>query len=192
MDPENVEEMLIFLRDRNKTDSLESLLDKPFEPKPQLAPEPTRFSDGSMRVFYSALEPETAEAEVFVWYMKYALNNAGEERTAHYRRFACDFQGGVKDLRPHLAALPCLIQDEAAGYPDCNRIGIEAVSEGLDGLLTPSARKIKGTCLPVFRRAALSNPQHQDFVAFRFDPSSGKISILAGWAAETGLLRTLE
>ena len=180
MDPENAEEMLVFLHDRNKTDSLETLLDKPFESKPQLVPKQTRFSNGAIRIFYSALEPETVEAEVFAWYAKYALNNAGKERTAYYRRFTCDFQGDIKDLRPHLAAMPCLIQDEAAGYPDCNRIGTEAVSEGLDGLLTPSARKHEGTCLPVFRREALSNPQSQDFVAFKFDPSSGKISVLAG------------
>lgn len=180
MDPDNAEEMFVFLHDRNKTDSLESLLDKPFESKSQLTPEPTRFSDGAIRVFYSALEPETAEAEVITGYAKYALNNAGEERTAYYRRFACNFQGDVKDLRPHLAAMPCLIQDEIAGYPNCNRIGTEAVSEGLDGLLTPSARKHEGTCLPVFRREALSNPQSQDFVAFKFDPSSGKTSVLAG------------
>lgn len=180
MEPENVEEMLVFLRDRNKTDSLESLLDKPFEPKSQLDPEPTRFSDGAIRVFYSALEPETAQAEVSAWYVKFALNNAGEDRIAYYQRFSCDFQGTVKDLRPHLAAIPCLIQDKATGYPDCNRIGTEAATEGLDGLLTPSARKPEGTCLPVFRREALSNPQGQDFVAFKLDPSSGKISIVAG------------
>ena len=173
--PENTEEMLAFLRDRNKADSLESLLDKPFEPKSQLASKPTRFSDGAIRVFYSALEPETAEAEVFA-YVNYALNNAVDERTAYYRRFACNFQGNVKGLRPHLAAMPYLIQDETIGYPHCNRIGAEAVSEGLDGLLTPSARKPEGTCLPVFNREALSNPQSQGFVAFKFDPASGKIS----------------
>jgi hypothetical protein len=180
MDPENAEEMLVFLLARNKTGSLKSLLDKPFELKFQLAPEPTRFSDGTIPVFYSALEPETAEVETFAWYAKYALRNASQERTAYYQRIACDFQGDVKDLRPHLQTLPCLIQDEAEGYPDCNRIGIEAFGEGIYGLLTPSARKLEGTCLPVFRREALSNPQSQALVAFKFDPSSGKTSILAG------------
>ena len=175
--PESTEEMLAFLRDRNKADSLESLLDKPFEPKFQLAPKPTRFSDSTIRVFYSALESETAEAEASAGYMKFALDNAGEERVAFYRRFACDFQGDIKDLRPYLAAMPYLVQDEAEGYPDCNRIGAEAVSEGLDGLLTPSARKPEGTCLPVFSRESLSNPQSQGFVAFKFDPASGKISV---------------
>lgn len=179
MDPENTEDMLVFLRDRDKNDSLESLLDKPFEPKSQLADQ-SRFSDGMLRVFYSALEPETAQAEVSAWYVNYALNKAGEGRIAYYRLFSCDFQGTVKDMRPHLAEIPCLIQDKANGYPDCNRIGAEAVSEGLDGLLTPSARKPEGTCLPVFRRDALSNPQGKNFVAFKFDPSSGKISVVAG------------
>jgi hypothetical protein len=174
-----VEEILFFLDARDKTSSLKSLLDKPFELKSQLAPKPLRFSDDTIPVFYSALEPETAEVETFAWYAKYALRNASQ-RTAYYQRIACGFQGDVKDLRPHLQTLPCLIQDEAEGYPDCNRIGIEAFGEGIYGLLTPSARKLEGTCLPVFRREALSNPQSQALVAFKFDPSSGKTSILAG------------
>ena len=120
-------------------------------------------------------EPETAEAEVFA-YVRYALNNAGDERTAYYRRFSCNFQGNVKNLRSHLVAMPYLIQDETIGYPHCNRIGAEAGSGRLDGLLTPSARKPDGTCLPIFNREALSNPKNQGFVAFKFDPASGKIS----------------
>ena len=178
--PENTQEMLVFLRDRNKSDSLESLLDKPFKPKPQLAPQATRFSDGTIPVFYSALELETAEGEVASWYVKYALNNASDERTAYYRRFTCNFQGDVKDLGPYSEAMPYLIQDKANGYPHCNRIGAAAVSEALDGLLTPSAQTPKGTCLPVFSREALSNPQGQGFVAFRFDPALRKISVLSG------------
>ena len=52
LQPETIGDMLAFLRDRHRGDSLESLLDKPFEPKPQLTPQPTRFSDGTIRVFY--------------------------------------------------------------------------------------------------------------------------------------------
>ena len=176
LDTEDAKEMLTLLQGRNKVDSLESLLDKPFEAKPQLVPEPTRFSDGTTRVFYSAIKTETAEAEVFHWYVKYALGKAGEERTAYYRRFACNFQGEVKDLRPYLATMPCLTQED---HSDCNRIGVEAVSEGLDGLLSPSARKPEGTCLPVFKRKALSNPQDKGYFGFKFDPSTGSISVVA-------------
>lgn len=178
LDAEGVKEMLAFLRNRNKTDSLEALLDKPFEAKPQIAPKnPTRFSDGTNKVFYSALEPETAEAEVVGGYVKYAFGNGAVARTAYYRRFACKFQGEVKDLRPHLAEMPCLTHDD---YADCNRIGVEAVHEGLDGLLSPSARKPEGTCLPVFTRKTLSDPLDKGYFGFKFDPSTGTVSVVAG------------
>mgnify|MGYP001615624142 CR=1 FL=1 len=108
--PENTQEMLAFLRDRNKADSLESLLEKQFKPKPQLKPQATRFSDGTIPVFYSALELENAEGEVASWYVKYALNNASDERIAYYRRFICNFQGDVKDVRPYLEEMTYLIQ----------------------------------------------------------------------------------
>lgn len=175
--PETSREMLAFLRDRHKDDSLESLLDKPFEAKPQLMiPEPTRFSDGTIRVFYSALEVGTSEVEVRDWYLRHAFGTTRERRTVYYMSFSCDFAGHTKDLRPHVATLPCLVQDEESGYPDCHRIAAEAVMDGLGGLLTASARKPGGTCLPVFRRESLSNPIKHEWVAFTFDPETGVVS----------------
>ncbi len=44
-------------------------------------------------------------------------------------------------------------------YTFCNRLGAEAVSQDLDGLLAPSVRKPGGTNVPVFSRRALSNPR---------------------------------
>ena len=101
--------MLDFLRDRHEEDSLESLLDKPFEAKPQINPQPTRFSDGTIRVFYSALEIATAEVEALEWYFRLAFGNTREPRT--YMVFSCNYAGATKDLRPHIAILPCLVQD---------------------------------------------------------------------------------
>jgi hypothetical protein len=176
LQPETIGDMLAFLRDRHRGDSRESLLDKPFEPKPQLTPQPTRFSDGTIRVFYSALEADTAEVEVRDWYLRHAFGSTRERRTVYYMSFSCDYAGHTKDLRPYVATLPCLIQDEKSAYPDCHRIAAEAVKDGLGGLLTPSARKPGGTCLPVFRRKALSNPRRREWVAFAFDPETGQVS----------------
>ena len=176
LQPETREEMLAFLRDHHKEDSLNSLLDKPFEAKPQLRIPPTRFSDGTIRVFYSALEVDTAEVEVRDSYLRLAFGTARERRPTYYMSFSCDYAGHTKDLRPHVATLPCLIQDEESGYPDCHRIAAEVVKDGLGGLLTPSARKPGGTCLAVFRREALSNPTKHEWVAFTFDPETGMVS----------------
>ncbi len=61
------------------TDSPEELCDAPFRPKLRLQRNafPERFSDGSFAVFYSSLDPKTAEAEVRHWFTKFS-----EGRTA--------------------------------------------------------------------------------------------------------------
>ena len=169
-------EKIDFLRDRHEEDSLESLLDKPFEAKPQINPQPTRFSDGTFRVFYSALEIATAEVEALERYFRLAFGNAREPRTVYYMVFSCNYAGATKDLRPHIAILPCLVEDEA-DYAGCHRIAIEAVKDGLTGILTPSARKPDGTCLPVFRREALSEPGETRVGSIsRHDPETGLVS----------------
>ena len=62
-------------------------------------------------------------------------------------------------------------------YRFCNNLGIEAATSGLDGLLTPSARRTNGTNLPVFRRRAVSNPVVHALVAMTLGPSSGEVAV---------------
>ena len=69
---------------------------------------------------------------------------------------------------------PELTHDSDYGF--CNALGAEAVESGLDGLLTPSARKDHGTNLPVFRRRAIDNPVVEARVAVTLDPSTGEVS----------------
>ena len=63
LDEQAVEELLQFLGPGSRTMGPEELLNDPFRPKPHLNQRPTRYSDGSWRVFYSALERETSEQE---------------------------------------------------------------------------------------------------------------------------------
>ena len=70
-------------------------------------------------------------------------------------RFACDFDGCVKDLRPKKDEWPQLTYD--TDYRFCNELGSEAVRTGLDGLMAPSVRQVEGTNIPVFERSAISN-----------------------------------
>ena len=70
---------------------------------------------------------------------------------------------------------PDLTHDSDYGF--CNSLGTEAVAAGLDGLLTPSARRSDGTNLPVFRRHAISNPVVHALVAMTLDPSSGEVTV---------------
>ncbi len=149
--------------------SPDAFLDDPFKTKPYLKIGKTRFSDGTIRVFYSAIEPETAQDEIAYWYAK-SLFSGSIPRKVFYRTLTCSFAGSVKNLRPYEASMPHLVADD--GYDACNAIGKEAVSCKLDGLLTPSARRKNGTCLPVFRRECLSNGTLGHWFLFTYDPSS--------------------
>ena len=156
LDPEGTHEILELLKSKGLTDSLDKLLEDPFKRKHRLCDEQvfvTRFSDGSFPVFYSSMDPETAEAEVRYWFSKFAGNPAGK-RTAWYRRFKCSFEGTVKDLQPKKGEWPALMHDN--NYSFCNRLGAEAKKD-LDGLLAPSVRRLEGTNVPVFSRRTLSN-----------------------------------
>lgn len=174
-DDESVREILSLLASRSISDKPEELFDRPFRPT-QLQKDklPARFSDGSFPVFYSSLDPETAEAEARHSFRKYA-GKPTTARTAYYSRFSCRFDGSVKDLRPMHADWPELTHDSDYGL--CNDLGAEAVVAGLDGLLSPSARRHTGTNLPVFRRHAVSNPKIHALVVMTLDPSSGEVAV---------------
>ncbi|HLQ26264.1 MAG TPA: RES family NAD+ phosphorylase [Acidiferrobacterales bacterium] len=174
LDIDAIDEVFQFLN-RGRDDSLQEYLDAPFANRKKFSEE-SRYSDGSYCVFYSALEPETAEAEVKFRQIKRAIGNARNQRTVYYLLFSCQFSGSCKDLRPFLGDFPFLTADN---YTECNELGLEAVGEGLDGLVVPSARRLEGTCLPVFKRPALSAPRQERLGAFTYDPASGDVSISA-------------
>lgn len=145
--------------------SPQELCDAPFRPKTRL-PRATRFSDSSHPVLYTALEPETAKAEVTHGLRPFA-GTPERPRTAYYHRLSCTFDGVEQDLRPKEAEWPGLVDDD---YTFCNRLGTEAVGAALDGLVTPSARRRGGTNLPVFQRQAIRDPRSQGLTAITYDP----------------------
>lgn len=178
LDPDAIGEMLDLLGAGSEDVNLEGLLDAPFDPKPQLErrfPEETRYSDGSWRVSYNALERETAEKEVYHHYVKSAVGDLSKKRPAYYSSFSSRFRGIAKDLRPKLDEWPLLTH--GSDYSFCQVLGREAVSK-FDGLLAPSARREGGTTVPVFNRRALSNPVSLGDAAFSIDVDTGEIKVI--------------
>ena len=164
-DRKSRDEMMELLRSCDSNDSVEKLCEEPFRPRRLIGGcgfRPTRFSDGSFPVFYCAVDSETARAEACYWFCKLAGGRAG--RRAWYRCFTCDFDGTVKDLRQKLAEWSELTHD--TDYEFCNALGAEAKTEGLDGLLAPSARRSGGTSVPVLKRSAISKPRVLEPVEF--------------------------
>ena len=149
----------------------EELCDAAFRPKRRLRRR-TRYSDGTFPVFYSSLDPGTAEAEIRHWFPRFA-GRPGTPRTAYYQRLACTFSGQEKDLRDKVTDWPDLVHTD--DYTFCNRLGAEARQLELDSLVVPSARHA-GANLPVFRRNAIGDAELGDLVVVTYDPASADVS----------------
>jgi hypothetical protein len=171
--PDQIREMLDVLRALGLLPSADEYLDAPFRLRPDGKYTKGRFSDGSFPVFYSALEIETVKAEVKASQVRYALGYSSS-RLVHFVRVSCQFVGQTKDLRPHFPSMQFLT---APQNPECHQVGSEAHGEGLDGLLTPSAARLHGTCLPVFRRSALSDPHEEQAVVFSLNQTTNSIEL---------------
>jgi hypothetical protein len=162
-------EVIDFLGADNLDDA-KVMLDRPFEVSANWTPRPTRYSDGTWRVFYSALDPETAKAEVGYWAGRELLSEASEPRHFHYRIMRCQIDGHGFDIRSKLEEWPFLVGDEDQ-YPQCQSVAREAIDVGGDALICPSARRLGGTTVPVFVRSVISAPEIVGAVVLRVEPS---------------------
>ncbi|SRR6266508_5322449 len=176
LDPRQIEEMIELLRDRGFTDDPSDVIEGPFANKSLYKTDQTRFSDGTLRVFYSALEAETVEREIRYWYLKPLLQGNVPTR-AYYRLARVRFAGDVKDLRPKVEEWPFLVAEN--GYDACNQLGEEAVESGLAALMSRSARRPDGTTLPVFSKNSLSQVELQGYRVFSYDPENGEVTVSA-------------
>jgi RES domain len=158
-------ETIDFLGGDNSNDAV-LMLNTPFELNPSYRPNPTRFSDGTWRVFYSALEVDTAEQERGYWCVREIQSDPPAQRHFHYRELRCRLQGEAFDVKAKLADWPFLVGDHSA-YPECQSVARTAIEADADALIAPSARRDGGTTIPVFKRAGLSNPEILGAVVFQ-------------------------
>ena len=170
LDDQGAEEML----EQVKPTAVESPADifyKPFDSRRTASFPQSRFSDGTWAVRYTALELVTAIIEVQSGRLKRVRADEVTDATLNLHHIECNFEGAVKDLRPCLR-WPSLTSDN--GYDDCNRVARAALNEQLDGLLAPSARRVDGTCLPIFRREAASQPRLIGSARYKYDSAQAR------------------
>ena len=138
--------------------SAEDFVEYSFNPSERTPPfQVTRFGDGTIGIYYSALEEDTCKREC-----EFHLTNDDFETSNHprfYSMIKCCFQGSTLDLRGRESKYPELVSDTEDGYPFCQDLGKHAVQNGIKGFFTPSARLEGGTCVPVFFRTAVTEPQ---------------------------------
>ena len=148
--------------------SAESVFYKPFEKSSGIKFLQTRFSDGTWPVRYTALTARTARREFL--YSRLARGQVPDITSAkvQFTEIECSFSGEIKDLWPKLAEWPFLTAKD--GYDRCNEIARAAIRERLDGLTTPSAQDMGGTCLPIFFRAAGRQPRYVARREYSYEP----------------------
>jgi hypothetical protein len=172
MEATEVLETINFLQG-TAADDASVLLTSPFADKSDYKPISTRFSDGTWRVFYSALDPETCEKEVGHWCLRNMQSDPPVLRRFFYREFSCRLNARAYDLRPMRDKWPFLTGDVST-YPKCQDLAREARATNADAMLCPSARRKDGTTAPVFVLQVLSGVTILGVVGIEID-SNGAI-----------------
>jgi hypothetical protein len=106
-----------------------------------------RFNGPGRGAWYSALATTTCIAEVS-YHMTRELSYVGDfHATVDYAEMFAGFAGEFVDLRQVKPAPKCLHPNPDIGYPAGNVLAAAVIARGLNGIIHPSVRAPKGTCL---------------------------------------------
>ena len=136
----------------------------------------SRYGDGSVRVWYGALEEDTSLAET-CWHQLQqlrAIEGVETPVTRHRAVYRVHARGLFLELRGKEDAHPELLDED---YAATQAIAKHAAAQGLPGLLYPSARWPDGSCLAAFRAGPLSNPTLLYFLTYRIDPAADRVEV---------------
>jgi RES domain-containing protein len=109
--------------------------------------EPNRFNGPGRGAWYAALAVESCIAEV-AYHLTRELERVNDfNATVDYAELFASFAGDFVDLRKVRPAPPCLHPDPATGYPPGNALAEIVRGRGHNGIVYPSVRHARGTCL---------------------------------------------
>ncbi len=123
--------------------------------------EPNRFNGETRGAWYAALSVETCLAEITFHMTEFLARTGVYEAVADYAEMLCSVSGEFLDLRAK-PAHPALSPDKSVGYPEGNRLALEARRAGLNGIIYPSVRHQGGTCFAILRPAAVQSVRQGD------------------------------
>lgn len=123
--------------------------------------EPNRFNGETRGAWYAALDVQTCLAEISFHMTDFLARTGVYKAVAEYAEMFCSTSGEFLDLRP-VPAHPSLSPDKALGYPEGNRLALEARRAGLNGIIYPSVRHAGGTCFAILRPAAVQSVRQGD------------------------------
>jgi RES domain-containing protein len=129
-------------------------------------PSGSRFNDASRGAWYAAFELKTATAEV-AFHKSEELREIGwsEPETFEMTEYLSDFAALFHDLRGQQGFANVL---SPTSYSASQALARNLLSEGSAGIVYPSVRRAKGTCLVCFRPALVTNVRQGQTVTLKF------------------------
>lgn len=145
-------------------------------------PSPSRFSDGSWNVLYTAKQKATALAEVGHHLLKVfsASTSPGTTDIFPHILYEMNVVGRQRDFGGCSLDHPYLCSINESGYPHCWRLAEAARNDNIDFLKVPSARRKKGICHPVFTDSAASKPNWTKSVKIEIYGSNNHVLVHEG------------
>jgi hypothetical protein len=118
-------------------------------------PSGARFNGPERGAWYAAFELETSRAEV-AFHKRTELEEISwhEPETFTFDDYMADFRAEFHDIRPGTGWTRLLDPDT---YIASQKWGRQLLAAGSSGIVYPSVRRLKGTCLVCFRPALVSN-----------------------------------
>lgn len=114
----------------------------------------SRFNGPERGAWYAAFELPTAQAEV-AFHKAIELQEVGwVEESVTYDGYLADFSAELHDIRGGKSFVRCLDPDSYVASQD---LAEQLLAEGALGIVYPSVRRAKGTCLACFRPALVMN-----------------------------------
>jgi RES domain-containing protein len=135
--------------------------------------EAQRWNPEGSRCFYSALERDTAIAEMAHHARKHLLS-IDAIPAVYYIKFSIGFHGKLVDIHALTSKHPELVHDQR--HPNCHVVGQAALRRGSDGILAPSVRYEGGRCLAVYVPQAIEPGEFLERIVFSRSPSGAVLT----------------
>lgn len=134
--------------------------------------EPNRFNGPGRGAWYAALHLRTGVAEVS-FHMTRELERIGDfNAVVEYAEMFASFAGEFVDLRKVQPKPTCLDADPAVGYPAGNALASEVRSQGHNGIIYPSVRDARGTCIVALWPHAVQSVAQGDIIRLSWTGAS--------------------
>jgi RES domain len=115
----------------------------------------SRFNGAERGAWYAAFDLDTARSEV-MFHKRQELQeiNWAASETFVFDDYLADFRGPFHDIRADAAYAECV---DPASHAASQRLAAALLSAGSAGIVYPSPRRARGTCLACFRPALVTN-----------------------------------